>query len=392
MDFEMTEERKMIVQTARKIAEIYGPEYWLKMEENHQFPKEFYNELGKVGFLGLASPEEYGGGGMGLTDAVIAFHELCADGGGMGPSMCYLMGGVFGGMTIFNHGSQEQKERCLRKIVSGEMMVCLSLTEPDAGTNTLNIRTFAKKEGDEYVINGSKMWTSLLEDSQAMILVARTTRKEESPKKTWGLSLFLVDLPNRAIKYTLIPKHGLNYQPTYELGIDNLRVPKESLIGEEGKGWYNILGTLNPERVLAATGAIGTGRLAIKKAVEYANQRQVFDCVIGAYQGIQFPLASAYAKLEGAWLATLHAAMLYDKKEDSKKVGDMSNMAKFLAVEATHEAVYHAMQTLGGYGYAKEYHIERWWREIQAQRVAPVSQHMTLNYIAEHILGMPRSY
>lgn len=392
MDFELNVEQKMIAQSAREIAKDFGPEYWYEKEENHQFPKEFYDVLGKAGFLGLGIPDEYGGTGLGIAEGVIALEELTTNGGGGGPCVCFIPTTVFGAMSILNHGSKEQKEKYLRKIARGEMIVCLSLTEPDAGTNTLNIKTFASKDGDEYVINGNKIFTSFFEDASLMVLVARTTEKEKSPRKTEGLSLFLVDVPNGSIMHNAIPKHGVNYARTYELGIDNLRVSRECLLGEEGKGWYHILDTLNPERIFSATQAIGTGRLAIKTAVVYANKRKVFDSVIGAYQGIQFPLASAYAKLESAWLMTLKAATLFDQKESPKMVGDISDIAKYVSVEAGIEAVYHAMQTFGGYGYAKEYHIERWWREIQLLRLAPITQQMTLNYIGEHILGMPRSY
>lgn len=392
MDFEMNDEQKMIIETARKIAQTYGPEYWLKKEDEHTFPWDFYKAIGDVGFLGLGIPTEYGGSGLGLTEGTIAFEEMGSSGGGSGPALLYLMGCVFGGQSILKHGSEEQKRKYLPKISSGEMTVCLGLTEPDAGTNTLKVRTFAQKDGDEYVINGNKMFISGFEDAGAMILVTRTTKFEDSPKKTLGLSLFLVDLPTPAIQCTEIPKHAGNYVPTYELGIDGLRVPRESLLGEEGKGWYHVLDTLNPERILVATSALGAARLSITKAVEYANQRKVFDCVIGAHQGVQHPLASAYAKLQCAWLGVLKSAVLFDQGASAKKVGDIANMSKYVAVEASHEAIYHAMQTLGGYGFTKEYHIERWWREVQLTRLAPITQQMTLNYTAEHILGMPRSY
>jgi acyl-CoA dehydrogenase len=272
------------------------------------------------------------------------------------------------------------------------LKVCLGLTEPDAGTNTFGIRTFAKRQGDEYVINGSKMFITGIEDAGLMILVARTVKPEDAVKKSEGITLFAVDLPDRAIHHTPIPKHGYGYLKTCELGIDELRVPAEGLLGEEGKGWYHILDTLNPERIITACGAVGTGAIAIAKASEYASQRQVFDNYIGAYQGVQFPLAAAYAKLECAWLATLKAADLYDKNEPSKVVGDVSNIAKYTAVEAAIEAGHHAMLTLGGYGYAREYHIERWCRELQSLRIAPITQHLTLAYIGQHILGMPKSY
>jgi acyl-CoA dehydrogenase len=391
MDFKLSDEQKMLVDTAQKIGKKFGPEYWYEKEEKHEFPEDFFEELASNGFLGLGIPEEYGGIGMGLTEGALALEALCSSGGGAAPFIGYAFG-TLGGHIIRSHGTHAQKEKYLPAMVAGKLRAALGLTEPDAGTNTLNIRTFAKKENDRYIINGSKIYISLFEDAQAITLVTKTTKREEAPNESLGISLFLIDLPNDAIQCTPIPKHGMNYYPAYELGIDDLKVPEECLLGEEGKGWIPLLDALNPERILVAAAAVGAGRLAIKKAVEYANERKVFDRPIGAYQGIQFPLASAHAKLECAWLAALNAATRYDQKESSKKVGDIANMAKYVSVEACIEAAYHAMQTLGGYGYAKEYHIERWWREVQVFRLAPVTQQMTLNYMGEHILGMPRSY
>lgn len=392
MEFDFTDEQKMIIETAAKISKIYTPDYWFDKEEKHEVPHEFFRETGKAGIIGLGVPEEYGGSGLGLTEAAIAYKEMCARGGGASPLWAALLGSVFGGMSILKHGNEEQKRKYLPIICKGEMMVSLGVTEPDAGTNTMNIRTFAGKDGDDYIINGNKMFISGFEDAGAIVLLTRTTKLEDSPKKTMGMSLFLIDLPNEGFHCTSIPKHGVNAIGTYEIGIDDLRTPRTSLLGDEGKGWYHVLDTLNPERIMVAVGAIGVGMAAISKAVEYANQRKVFNTVIGAHQGVAFPLASAYAKLECAWLATLKAAVLYDKNAPAKQVGDISNIAKYTATEAGVEAVYQAMQTLGGYGYAKEYHIERWWREVQLFRLAPITQQMTLNYTAEHILGLPRSY
>jgi acyl-CoA dehydrogenase len=256
----------------------------------------------------------------------------------------------------------------------------------------LNISTYAEEREDAYVINGNKVFISGFDDAGAIVLVTRTTEREKSQKKGLGLSLFLIDLPVEGIESSAIPKHGTNYVSSYELYISNLKVPKTCLLGEKEKGWYHILDTLNPERIMSATGAVGCGRAAISAAVRYAKKRTVFDKVIGAYQGIQFPLASAYAKLECAWLATLKAADLYDKEAPQKKVGDIANMAKYFAAEACSEAVQNSMQVLGGYGYTKEFHIERWCREMFLIKLAPVSQEMALNYTAEHILGLPRSY
>jgi acyl-CoA dehydrogenase len=392
MEFDLNSEQRMIIATADKIAKAYGPEYWLRRDTEHAFPHDFIAELGRAGFLGFGIPGEYGGNGLGLTEASLAYEALGAKGGGAAPGLLYLLASVFGGLSVLNHGTEHQKRKYLPRIASGDLLVSLGLTEPDAGSNTMNTRTFARKDGDAFVINGSKVFISGVEAAGAIVLVTRTVKKEEAPKKSVGLTLFLVDLPDEAVRFTAIPKHGGDYAPTYELGIDDLRVPRTAVLGEEGMGWYHILDTLNPERIIAAVASVGVGRAAIAKAVHYANQRRVFDTVIGAHQGLQFPLAAAFAKLECAWLATLKAAVCYDRKASQKAVGDMSNMAKYAATEAAVEAVYHAMQTLGGYGYAKEYHIERWWREVQLMRLAPITQQMALNYTAEHILGMPRSY
>lgn len=392
MDFELSDEQRMIVDTAEKIARRFGPEYWLEKDGRHVFPGDFISELGEAGFLGFGIPEEYGGNGLGLTEAALAFETLGAKGGGVAPGLIYLLASLFGGMSVLNHGNKEQKEKYLPRIASGELLVSLGLTEPDAGSNTMNTRTFARKDGDDYVINGNKMFISGFEDAGAVVLVTRTAKKEDVEKKSKGLSLFMVDLPQEAISHTTIPTHGGGYFSTYELGIDDLRVPKSALLGEEGRGWYHVLDTLNPERIIAAVAAVGVGKAAISHAVQYANERRVFGQPIGAHQGVGFPLASAYNKLECAWLAVLKAAALYDKNAPLKKVGDVSNIAKYSAVEAGIESVYHAMQALGGYGFAKEYHIERWWREAQLLRLAPITQQMTLNYTAEHILGLPRSY
>jgi acyl-CoA dehydrogenase len=390
MDFTLTREQKMIVKAAKDIAKKYGPDYWYEKEENKEFCTDFFEDLGELGFLGLGIPDKYGGTDMTLTEGALAIETLCSHGGGGAPVLSYLMG-VVGGLSIVHHGNEEQKKKYLPQIADGNMITAFGLTEPDAGANSLAIETFAEPDGDHYIINGSKIFITVFEEAQAILLVARTPT-EEGTKPSKGISLFLIDLPNEAIRSSYIPKHGFNYSPTYDLGISDLRVPKECLLGEEGKGWFNLLGTINPERILIAAGAIGAGRIAIKTAVEYANKRIVFDRPIGAYQGIQHPLAAAYAKLECAWLATLKAATLHDQNANPKKVGDIANMAKYLAVEASIEATYHAMQTFGGYGYAKEYHIERWWREVQLFRLAPITQQMTLNYTGEHILGMPKSY
>ncbi len=392
MNFELNEEQRMIANTAKEIAQDFPPEYWREKEEKGEFAEEFFKAIAKAGFFGIVIPEEYGGSGYGMTELLIAMEELAANGCGMGGIWYLVLTEVFGGLTIVRHGTEEQKEKYLPKIAKGEMEFCMALTEPDAGTNTLAIRTRAVKDGDEWVINGNKIFISGADRAKGMLIIARTTPREEAPKKTYGLSLFLADLPNDAIKVNPIPKHGINYSKTCEVSFNDLRLPENALIPPQDQGWYLILDTLNPERMSFTTAAIGIARLAISKAVEYSKQRKVFADPIGSYQGLQFPLAEAYAELQCAKLMNFKAAWLFDNNASYREVGEAANMAKVVAVEAGIKAVYWAMQTFGGYGYAKEYDVERWWREINLIRLAPVTQQMALNYIAEHVLGMPKSY
>jgi acyl-CoA dehydrogenase len=392
MNFEFNEEQRMIANAARDIAKDFPPEYWREKEENGEFAEEFFKAVCEAGFMGIVIPEEYGGGGYGMTELLIAMEELAANGCGAGGVWYFVLTEVFGALPITRYGTEEQKEKYLPKIAKGEMEFCMALTEPDAGTNTLAIRTTAVKDGDEWVINGNKIFISGADRAKGMLIIARTTPREKVEKKTHGISLFLADLPNDAVKVNPIPKHGINYSKTCEVSFNNLRLPENALIPPLDGGWYHLLDTLNPERMSFTTAAIGISRLAISKAVEYSKQRKVFADPIGSYQGLQFPLAEAYATLECAKLMNFKAATLFDQGAHYREVGAAANMAKAVAVEAGIKAVYWAMQTFGGYGYAKEYDVERWWREINLIRLAPVTQQMALNFIAEHILGMPKSY
>ena len=391
MDFDLSVEQQMMADTAQQISARFDPEYWREKDESGEYPAEFIAEIGAQGFFGLPVPEQYGGMGLGLTELAVAMESLCRGGGGGGPAIGYLFG-LLGNLSILHHGSEEQKARYLPEMATGEKMCAFALSEPDAGTNSMNIKTFARREGDEFVINGGKWFITNIENSDVLLLVARTGKPEEGKSKAGGISLFLVDLPQAAITYTPIPKHGFNYYKSNQVFIEDLRVHESCLLGEEGKGFYSLLATLNPERVLVAAGALGTARLALSKAVEYANERSVFGAPIGSHQGVQHPLAAAHAKVESAWLAVLKAATLHDADNTSKEAGDLANMAKFVAVESCIEACYHAMQTYGGAGFARGYHQERWWREAQLFRLAPLTQQMTLNYIGEHVLGLPKSY
>jgi acyl-CoA dehydrogenase len=388
MNFELTAEQKMIVETAKEIAHDFGPEYWREKDKKHEFPEDFWKSLVEAGFTGIVIPEKYGGGGMGMFEMLLAMETLVSEGCGLAGEWFLCLSAIFGGLSIVKHGNEAQKEKYLPQIAGG-MEFCLALTEADAGTNTLNIKTNAVLEGDEYRVNGQKMFISGADRARGMLLVTRTTPIEKAPKRTFGLSLFLVDLPNPAVEVIPIEKHGINYSKTCEVYISDLRLPKENLLGELDKGWYLVLDTLNPERMSFSAAACGLGLLAINKAVEYAKERKVFDTPIGSHQAIQFPLAEAKAKIEAARLLNYKAAWLYDQ---GKECAAEANMAKVAAVDAGISAVYHAMQTFGGYGYAIEYDVERWWREVNLIRLAPVTHQMALAFIGQHVLGLPKSY
>ena len=388
MSFELTPEQKMIVSAASDVARDFDAEYWRNKDKNHEFPGDFWKALVEAGFVGIVVPEKYGGGGMGMSEMLLAMETLTSESCGFAGTWFLCLTSVFGGLSLVKHGNEDQKERYLPKIVKGTEF-CLGLTEPDAGTNTLNIQTAAVEDGDEFVVNGRKTLISGVDRAKGMVLITRTTPLEKAPKRTIGLSVFLVDLPNPAIEVTPIEKHGINYSKTCDVYITDLRIPRGNMLGEKDKGWYVILDTLNPERISFAGAAGGIGLLAMKKAIEHAKQRNVFGAPIGSYQALQFPLAEAKAKIEAARLLTYKAAWLYDK---GKPCGAEAAMAKVSAEEAGAQAVYHAMQTFGGYGYAVDYDVERWWREVNLIRLAPVTHQMALAFIGEHVLGLPKSY
>lgn len=388
MDFELTEEQKMVVKAAADIAKNFGPEYWREKDKNHEFPEDFWKILVEAGFPGIIIPEKYGGGGLGMFEMILAMETLVSEGCGLAGEWFLCLSSVFGGLSIVKHGNESQKEKYLPKIAKG-LEFCLALTEADAGTNTLNTRTVAVKEGDGYVINGQKMFISGADRAKGMLLVTRTTPLDKVAKRTLGLSLFIVDLPDPMVEIIPIEKHGINYSKTFEVYISDLRVSEDTLLGEVDKGWYLVLDTLNPERMSFSAAACGLGLLAIQKAVEYARERKVFGAPIGSHQAVQFPLAETKAKIEAARLLNYQAAWFYDK---GQRCGAEANMAKVAAVEAGTKAVYHAMQAFGGYGYAVEYDVERWWREVNLIRLAPVTHQMALAFIGEHVLGLPKSY
>ncbi|MHC3437688.1 acyl-CoA dehydrogenase family protein [Natrialbaceae archaeon A-gly3] len=388
MNFETTQERELIRQTATEVAEEFGPEYWREKEENGEFAEGFWDELAEAGFHGLLIPEEYMGADMGMQEMGLAMETLCAEGCGM-PGTWYLV--LTAGMAavgIREYGTDEQKETYLPDIAEGKRNFSIGITEPEAGTNTLNVATTAEEDGDEYVLNGQKAWITYADRADNMIIVTRTTPLSEVDRGTDGISLFIVDMDDPNIDVAPIPKHGINYSKSCEVFVEDVRVPEENLLGEEDDGWWVLVDMLNPERIGFAAAGTGIGKLAADTAIEYANDREVFGAPIGTHQGVSFPITKAYAKMETAALMREKAAWLYDQGEECAYE---TNVAKATAVSAGIEAVKHSMQAFGGWGYAKEYDVERWWREINLTRLAPVSQQMAYNHISQQ-LGFPKSY
>lgn len=388
MDFELTAAQEEIVRQVRALCAGYPDEYWRERDARAEFPHDFFAAIAKAGYLGVAIPEEYGGSGLGITEAALVLREVAASGAAMaGASAIHLS--IFGVSPLVFHGSDEQKRRYLPKVVSGEIQVAFSITEPDAGNDITHIKTAARREGDYYLINGRKVFTTKAREAHKMLLLTRTTPFEKVEKKTDGMSLFFADLDPAAVEVRELHKLGRAAVDTNMLFIDNLKVPAGDLVGKEGRGFHCLLDGLNPERILVAAEAIGMGRAALSKAVRYAKERVVFSRPIGQNQAIAHPLADSYSKLEVAELMMLKAAWLFDH---GKPCGAEANIAKLRAADAGFEACDRAVQTLGGYGYIRDYDVERYFRECRLVKIAPVSQEMVLNSVAEHVLGLPRSY
>ncbi|HJM29290.1 MAG: acyl-CoA dehydrogenase family protein [Acidimicrobiales bacterium] len=388
MDFEGNEVYEAIRDGVRRVCADFPDEYWSEKDKAHEFPWEFYEKIAEGGWIGIAIPEEFGGGGKGITEASIVLEEIAASGAAMnGCSAIHLS--MFGMEPVRKYGSSELVSEVLPGVASGEIHVAFGVTEPDAGTDTTKIRTRAERDGDEYVITGAKVWTSKAPYCDMCLLLVRTTPFEDVTSPTEGISLFLVDLDDSAVDITPIAKVGRNAVVSCEVRYDGLRVPASRLIGNEGEGFRYILDGLNPERILIAAEAFGIGRAAVKKAVDYAKERVVFDRPIGMNQGIAFPLAEAHMKLHAAELVIREASWRYD---NDLPCAEAANTAKYLASEASFFAADRAMQTHGGFGYASEYHVERYWREARLMKIAPVSQEMVLNFISSKTLGLPKSY
>jgi acyl-CoA dehydrogenase len=371
---------------ARLCAQFPG-EYWRKLDREMAYPSAFVDALTKSGYLSVLIPEEYGGAGLKLSAATAILEEIQRAGcnGGATHAQMYTMG------TLLRHGNEAQKKQWLPRIASGELRLqAFGVTEPTSGTDTSSLKTFAKRDGDHYVVNGQKIWTSRAEHSDLMILLARTTPKEQAAKRTDGLSVFIVDM--KAAKgngLTIRPIRTMMNHATTEVFFDSMRVPAENLIGEEGKGFRYILSGMNAERILIAAECVGDAKWFIAKATNYARERLVFGRPIGQNQGIQFPIAKSYASMRAAELMVKEAARKYEAGLDC---GAEANMAKMLAADASWEAANACIQTHGGFGFAEEYDVERKFRETRLYQVAPISTNLILSYVAEHVLGMPRSY
>ena len=386
MDFSYTETQVQIRAAVKALCDGFGPEYWRQCTQDGAYPEAFVDAMAKAGWLAALIPEEYGGSGLSLMDACTILEEVNHNGGNS--ASCHAQ--MYTMASIMRHGSEAQKRKTLPRIADGSLRLqAFGVTEPDAGSNTLRIKTFARKVAGGYVINGQKIWTSRYSHSHMYLLIARTTPFEEVTKKTEGLSLFLVDIAKAGASLKAKPIRTMINHHTFEVFIDNLEVTDDDRIGEEGKGFYYLLDSLHSERLLVASEAIGDGKWFVEKASRYASERVVFDRPIGANQGVQFPIARAHMNIEAAELMRNKAATLFDA---GLPCGREATMVKYLASEAAWEAAEAAMTTFGGYGVACEYDIERKWKETRLFRTAPISNNLVLAQVAEHLLGMPRSY
>jgi len=378
----------LIRQHVAALCTPFDDEYWARHDREHQFPWDFYRAMAEGGWVGIAIPEEFGGGGRGILEAATVLQTVAASGAAMNGASCLHMS-IFGMQPVVRHGSAEMQRRFLPAVADGSLHVAFGVTEPDAGTDTSRITTRAERQGDHYVVNGRKVWTSKALEADRILLLTRTTPLAECRRPTDGMTLFLVDKHSPGVGVHPIPKMGRNAVASCETTYDDVVVPAADRVGEEGQGFRYLLDGLNAERVLIAAEAVGIGQASLRVAVAYAKERVVFGRPIGQNQGIAFPLAEAHAKLRAAQLMVDEAARLVDA---GAQCGEQANLAKYLAAEAGFFAADRAVQTLGGFGYASEYHVERYFREARLMRIAPISQELVLSYVAEHVLGLPRGY
>lgn len=389
MEFSFTDEQRMIAETTRQIGQQFGLDYWRDLDARNAFPSEMWAALGKAGLIGTAISEEFGGSGLGMTEMAIIIEELAASGGGATVGQLFMIGPIFGGYSILRFGSEEMKRGLLPRIAEGDI-IALGLTEPNAGSNSLEIETFAKAEGRGWRLNGRKMWITAVDHAAKMLVVARTSKLADSPKKTFGISLFMIDVDRPGLTYTPIGKAGTHTLSSSHVFFDDVEIFESELVGTLDQGWRQLLDVLNCERIATTAALVGTGTLAIKLGVDYANDRRVYgDRPVSSYQGVQFPVAQAFVELEAARLLNFKAAWLFDTGQPN---GTEANAGKLIAARAAELATDRAMQMMGGMGYAKESHVERLWRDARLFRIAPVPEEMILNFVATHNLGMPRSY
>jgi acyl-CoA dehydrogenase len=390
MQLKLDDEQVMMVETARRVGERFGLDYWRDKDRDKAFPGEIWKAICEAGLCGVALPEEYGGSGRGMFDMALVIETLCASGAGSTLAQLYMCNPIFGGVAISRYGQDWMKRDLLPGLIGGDLQFCMALTEPNAGSNTLEMRAHARPEGDGYRLNGQKIWITNVEASDYVLAVARTVRYEDTTRRTDGITLFLIETDRKGVSHSRIDKLGTNTLPSSSIFFEDVRLEARDVVGTVDGGWRQLLDVLNTERIVTTAGLVGTVDLALKLATEYARDRKVFgDTPIAAYQGLQFPLAQSYAENECARLMNRHAASLFDA---GLPYGTEANVAKLVAAQTCSSATERAMQTMGGMGYAREFHVERLWRDCRLFRFAPVSEEMVLNYIAQHQLGMARSY
>lgn len=388
MDVNLNDHQRSIRDAIARLCEPFDDNYWLELDREGRFPHEFRNAIAKAGWLGIAMPPEYGGAGLGITDAAIMLQTIAASGAGMsGAGAVHI--NIFGLNPVVKFGTEEQKQRALPALIEGRDIPCFGVTEPNTGLDTTRMKTFAKRQGDYYSVTGQKIWITTAQEANKILLLARTQTLEESSKPSRGMTLFYTDIDKTRVEMREIEKMGRKAVDSNMLFFDDFRIPVEDRIGEEGRGFEYMLHGMNPERVLIGACAIGTGQAALKKAVQYAKDRTVFGRPIGQNQGIQHPLAECWMQLEAASLMVMKAGMMYDAGQEC---GAEANTAKYLGAEAGYKACETAVMTHGGMGYAKEYHVERLLREIFIPRIGPITPQLMLCYVAERVLGLPKSY
>jgi acyl-CoA dehydrogenase len=387
MDFTLTEQHELIRKEVTALARSFAPEYWLEKDARAEYPWEFVRAFAQAGWLGVIVPEEYGGSGLGVTEAALMLHDIAASGAGTsGCSPIHFY--CFPPMPVMKHGTEALKRKYLPRVATGEIVMSFGVTEPNAGTDTSRIQTRAVKRDDRWIVNGRKVWTTNAQQATHLLLLTRTSDRDPA-RPFHGMTLFFTEFDRARISVREIEKLGRAAVDSNEIAIEDLEIPDDDVVGVVGEGFYHLLDSLNPERIVVGIEAVGIGRAALERATQYAQERVVFDRPIGRNQAIAHPLAGALAQLDAAELVCLKAAWLFDQ---GRPCGREANTAKFLAAEAGFNACDAALQTFGGFGYAKEFYVERLWREVRLYKIAPVSQQMALNYLAERVLGLPRSY